>query len=262
MINLRATAAAFKQQATHFFVDPQWIIPSLIAPFVFTVVALMLYKNVEGPIVLYAVLGGGILGMWGNTLYSSGWSINFDRMNGTIEALMVSPTPLMQVVAGRAIWNALVGLINAGLVFLIAILAFQAPSELSDPVLFFFTLMLTLLSLSALGITLSAFFVMTRSSTVLMQIIEYPLYVACGALVPLSLLPEWSRPISYVLAPSWGVDALKLSAGLTGSQGVNIGWAGDCMTMTLLSLAYLGIAVLLFRKLEKKVRVDGTLGRY
>jgi ABC-2 type transport system permease protein len=262
MINLRASKAAFKQQAIHFMADPQWVIPSLIAPFVFTIVVLMLYKDVEGPVVLYAVLGGGVLGMWGNTLYSSGWSINFDRMNGTIEPLMVSPTPLMQVIAGRAVWNTLIGLIDAGLVFLFAEFAFQTDMALPNPLLFFVTLIITLLSLSTLGLVLSAFFVMTRSSSVLMQIIEFPLYVACGAMVPLSLLPIWTRPISYALAPSWGVDALRLSAGLDGTQGIDIGYIGDILIMIVITAFYLVIALLLFQRLERKARVDGTLGRY
>jgi len=262
MVNLRASKAAFKQQAIHFLADPQWVIPSLIAPFVFTIVAMMIYKDVDGPIVIYAVLGGGVLGMWGNTLYSSGWSINFDRMNGTIEPLMVSPTPMMDVIAGRAVWNTLVGLIDALLVFLFAEFAFQASIDLPDPALFFVTLMVTLLSLSTLGIVLSAFFVMTRSSSVLMQIIEFPLYVACGAMVPLTQLPEWSRPVSYALAPSWGVDALRVSAGLEGTQGIDIGYMGDVVVMLLISAVYLLIALWLFRRMERVARIDGTMGRF
>jgi ABC-2 type transport system permease protein len=262
MINPRAIGAAFRQQAIHFLVDPQWVIPSLIAPFVFTIVTLMLYRNVDGPVVLYAVLGGGVLGMWGNTLFSSGWSINYDRMNGTLEPVMISPTPMVQLVAGRAIWNALIGLVNAALVFLCAELAFRTPIHLPDPVLFFITLVLLLLSLSALGLVLSAFFVMTRASTVLMQAVEFPIYVACGALIPLSVLPSWSNPISYALAPTWGVDALRLSAGLGATMDLGIGYLGDMAAMLLVTVAYLLLSLYLFRRLEHKVRVEGTLGRY
>ena len=40
MISPRAMKAALKQQSIHFFVDPQWVIPSIIAPFIFTTVTL------------------------------------------------------------------------------------------------------------------------------------------------------------------------------------------------------------------------------
>jgi ABC-2 type transport system permease protein len=34
----------------------------------------------------------------------------------------------------------------------------------------------------------------------------------CGFLVPLSLLPDWVRPISWALAPTWGIRAIRESA--------------------------------------------------
>jgi ABC-2 type transport system permease protein len=259
--NIRATAGAFKQQALHFFADPQWVIPSLIAPFVFTVVALMIFRSTEGPVVLYAVLGGGILGMWGNTLYSSSWSINFDRMNGTIEPLMVSPTPVMHVVAGRSLWNALLGLLNALLVFLIAELAFQADVRIQDPLLFFFALVTTLVSLALIGLMFSALFVLTRKSFVFTRMLEFPIYVACGAMFPLTFLPEWSMPFSAMLAPSWGVDALRI-ASLEGYETVGLGYWGDMAIILVLSVVYLLITIRLYRSMERRALISGTLGRY
>jgi ABC-2 type transport system permease protein len=37
-------------------------------------------------------------------------------------------------------------------------------------------------------------------------------WLICGFLVPLSLLPTWVRPISWLLAPTWGVRAIRESA--------------------------------------------------
>jgi len=31
-------------------------------------------------------------------------------------------------------------------------------------------------------------------------------------LVPLTLLPAWVRPISYLLAPTWGMSAMRVAA--------------------------------------------------
>ena len=261
IFNIRATAGAFKQQALHFFADPQWVIPSLIAPFVFTVVTLMIFQDSDGPVVLYAVLGGGILGMWGNTLYSSSWSINFDRFNGTIEPLMISPTPLMQVVAGRTFWNALLGLLNALLVFVIAELAFQADVRIADPLLFFVALVATIVSLALIGLMFSALFVLTRTSFVFTRMLEFPIYVACGAMFPLALLPEWTLSFSYILAPSWGVDALRI-ASLDGYQTTGLGYIGDILMIVVLCSFYLLIAIHLYRRMEKRALIAGTLGRY
>jgi len=65
----------------NFFSDPQWIIPNIIAPFIFTAVALIFFRNASGSLALYAVLGGGMMGMWGSTLYGAGVALSFDRWN-------------------------------------------------------------------------------------------------------------------------------------------------------------------------------------
>lgn len=258
-MNFRATRAGFRQAFIDFITDPQWIIPSIIAPFIFTIVALMIFNDNSGPVVLHAVLGGGILGMWGNTLYSSGWSISYDRYNGTLEPLMISPTRLIDVVAGRAIWHTVIGLSNALLVFVVAEFMFDATITLQDPLLFFAVLILTLFSLATIGLIFSAFFVLTRTSSILMSSLEFPIYVVSGALFPISLLPDWAGLISKILAPSWGVEALRSVAFDGYVQSIfmiNVGM------MILLIISYLLIAVGLFHIIERNVRSHGNMGRF
>ena len=44
-MNTKAVRASFKQQLIQFTADPQWIIPSIVAPFLFTAVMLMMYPG-------------------------------------------------------------------------------------------------------------------------------------------------------------------------------------------------------------------------
>jgi len=252
--------ASFKHQGLHFLADPQWIIPNIIAPFVLTLVALLLFKNVDGPVVLYAVLGGGMMGMWGNTLYSSGWSIEFDRWNGTLESVFAAPSPLIWIIAGRALWNSLIGIINGFLVFVIAEIFFQAPVSIADPPLFFLAFFLTLLSLATLGLLFSSAFVLTRQAGVLTNGLEFPIYVGTGTMFPIALLPYWTHPLSLSLGPSWGIDAIRYSA-LPDYAGFTAGYGIDLIIMVLLSAAYLGASVFLFKTVEKRAREGASLGR-
>jgi ABC-2 type transport system permease protein len=261
-MNFRAIGASFRQQAIQFVTDPQWIIPSIISPFLFTMVVLMIYPDVTGPVVLQAVLGGGVLGMWGNTLFASSYTISFDRMNGTLEPLIASPTNLVDVIIGRAIWNALIGLLNALLVFVIAELIFRTDVTVVDPLMFFLTLILTLLSLASIGLIFSAAFVFSRRSYVLTSIAEYPIYILCGALVPITMLPGWTNYISLALAPTWGVEAMKMAAveGYQSTLGFDM-WI--CIAaMLILTAVCLVIASLLLRRIERNILETGSATRY
>lgn len=262
MPNLNAIAGSFKKQALDFIADPQWIIPSMVAPFTFTLVTLMIYPVRDASIVLYAVLGGGVLGMWSNSLRASGFSINYDRMVGTLEPLMVTPTPLMEVIAGRSIWNAMIGLLNSLLVFILAEVVFQTTIKLAEPLLFFIALTFILLSLSAIGLFLAAFFVFTRASSVLTQILELPIFIVSGAMVPINLMPSWSWPLSFTFGPFWGVDALQISAGVSTTSPIPLGYVGDLLMLIMITSVYLAITWVLFKKMDSKARESGSLGRY
>ncbi|MCL1984734.1 MAG: ABC transporter permease [Methanomassiliicoccaceae archaeon] len=260
-MNIKAVSWSFKHQALQFIADPQWIIPSIIAPFLFTVVALYMYGDVDGPVVLTAVLGGGVLGMWGNTLFTSGYSVSYDRYNGTIEPIMLTPTHLIDVIAGRCIWNTFIGLLNAGLVFIAAQVVFRVGVNVLDPLPFFLMLAMTLLALASIGLMFAALYVLTRASFVIMTIMEFPIYVFSGALFPVSSLGSLA-PISYFLAPTWGVDAMKI-AGIAGYESMtSFGILFDVGMMIFLMLLYVAAGMLLFRTIERNIRESGTLVRY
>lgn len=261
MIDLRAMKAALKQQSVHFFVDPQWVIPSIIAPFIFTTVTLFLFHHAGGELLLLAVLGGGVLGMWGNTIQSSSWSIGYDRMNGTLEAIMVTPAPLSSVVFGRCLWNSFLGLLNALAVFLVAHFAFGIDVTVRDPLGFLIALVATLLSLSVLGMVFGAFYVVTRAASAFFQILEFPIYVLSGAVFPLVILPEWSRPFSYAIPATWGAEALKIAT-FSDYDSLGLGYLGALSLTVLTTAVFLLLSLSLFNYLEGRAKVNGTLVRY
>ena len=263
---LTVVYSAFRMAMLHWMADPQWIIPNIIAPFVFTTVALTLFKESTGPFGLYAVLGGGMMGMWGNTIYSSGYAIEFEKWQGTLEEVIAAPSNLMHVITGRAISNAFFGLTNMIAILVIAVVGFRVPLGISDPLMFAVSLLLTLLSVSALGLIFASAFVLSRSAQALTNGLETPLYIVSGSMFPIALLPFWIHPAAYVLGPTWGVDAIRLA---TSTDYVSQSfWAGmspnvaiflDLTVMVLITLIYVAIAAVLFKLVEKRARITGTM---
>lgn len=263
---LRVIYSAFRMAMLHWTADPQWVIPNIIAPFVFTAVALTLFQNSTGPFGLYAVLGGGMMGMWGNTLYSSGYSIEFEKWQGTLEEVMATPSKLLHVITGRSVSNALFGLTNMVAVLLIAAFGFRITLGIENPLLFAVSLVLTLLSVSALGLIFASAFVLSRSAQTLTNGLEIPLYIISGSMFPIALLPFWAHPAAYVLGPTWGVDAIRLAT--SQQYASNSFWSGmdpnlamilDLAVMIAITLAYAIIAMVLFKMVEKRARTTGTL---
>lgn len=262
MPRLRATVASFRHQAAMFLAEPQWLIPNVIAPFVLAMVVLMLYREPSPEAVLYAVLGGGMMGMWGNTLYASGFSIQSDRWWGTVDAVFSAPSPLIWIISGRTIWNAFVGIVNGLFVLVAAMIIFQTPLEVADFWLFMLAFVLTLLSLAALGMLFSAAFVLTRSAQVLTNGLEFPIYVGTGSMFPIFLLPYWTHPLSYSLAPTWGIDAIRYAALPSYSDGFAVGYWGDILYMVILALFYVTVSIWLYKAVDHRARKTANLMRY
>lgn len=261
MTRLQTISGSFRMSLLHFFADPQWIIPNIIAPFVFTIVALTLFGNVSASVALYAVLGGGMMGMWGNTLYGSGFALAFDRWNGTIEYVLATPSRLVWIIAGRSASNAVLGLVNAFAIVLVVAIGYGTLFVVANPVLFILALILTLASLSALGVVFCSAFLLSRSAQVMTNGLEMPIYVATGSMFPIALLPFWSHPISLSLGPTWGIDAMRYAADAT-YTGLGFGYWTDLLLVAASTAIYMAIGFWLFIVVEKKVRRDATLTEY
>lgn len=104
----------------------------------------------------------------------------------------------------------------------------------------------------ALGFVLAVLFVRFRQAWALGNMLEYPVWLIAGFLVPLSLFPSWVRPISWVLAPTWGIRAIR-GAALGGSA-----W-GDIGMSLLLGGAYVLLGILLVHRALDAARGKGTL---
>ena len=109
-----------------------------------------------------------------------------------------------------------------------------------------------MLAFAGLGLLFAVSFVRFRAAWVLGNFFEYPVWLICGFLVPLSLLPAWVRPISWVLAPTWGMNAIRESA-LGGTP------LPDLLLCLGLGAVYIGFAVLVTNRVLYDARARGSL---
>lgn len=246
-----------------FFADPQWLIPNIIAPFVFTLVAFFMFQGQtsSSSFLLYLVLGSGLMGMWGTTIYASANSIGFDRWNGTMESTLAAPIPLSWIALGRVLFNTLQGVLNAVFILVIGLVWFRVGFGLVNPPAFFFASIVTFLSLSAFGLLMTTVLLLSRKGGFITNSMEIPVYIATGTMFPVILLPVVYLPFAFMLAPTWGIEAIRLAA-LPGYVGLSTTYWEDMLIMVVETLAYLGLAFFLFKRVEAYAKRIGTLEEY
>lgn len=186
---------------------------SIVWPMFFATTAFLMFRVGHDPhTLLYASLGASVMGIWSATSTSASGAIQQQRWLGTLELLVAAPANFALVMLPLTVAMSTIGLYS-----MIATLAwghfvFGVSLHVAHPMLFVFAVPTTIASIGAAGFLLSVAVVRYRTAWALGNALEYPVWLVCGFLVPLSLLPVWVRPISWVLAPTWGVRAIRESA--------------------------------------------------
>ena len=257
----RILGASFRLAAQTFVADPQWLIPSIVAPVIFALAAYEMYRGSGPVLVLYAILGAGMMSMWGQTLYGSGWATGQDRVFGTLEPTLQAPTPYVYVVLGRILWNVVSGLVGGAIVYVVVVAESGQIPAVVNPLLFVVLFLFVMVTLASVGVILSAFYVYTRFAGFIQNIGEFAFYVGTGCMFPVIFLPWWTNPVSLVFPPTWALDALRYGS-IPGYQGFAWGFGWDLVGAVATMTVYLVLAGLVFHRVERHVLEVGTLGDY
>ena len=230
-----------------------FVLTSVFMPVVVATVAFYMFQagQREGTL-FWAALGSAVYGIWSSTLFGSGGAIQWQRWQGTLELLVAAPAPFFLVVLPLTLATSTIGIYSLCATLLWGRVAFGIPFEVAQPFAFALAIPVTILGLGLLGMVFAATFVLYRNANALSNMLEWPVLLVTGMLVPLSLLPTWAHPIAWVLAPTWGVQAIR-EAALGGTPWPDIG-----MTL-LLGGTYLALGALFLRHFEVAARKQATL---
>jgi ABC-2 type transport system permease protein len=230
-----------------------FIFTALIEPLIFATIAYYLFKTGQRPgTLLYASLSAGLMGIWTNTLFGSGGAISWQRWEGTLEPLVASPPRFIFVLFPLTLATVTVGLYSLASTLIWGRIVFGIPLDITHPLWFLLAVFVMVVSLGTLGLILGSSFVLYRNANALSNMLEFPVWLVTGAIVPLSLLPGWVHPLSWVLAPTWGFRAVRAAA-LGGDPRPGIAMS------VLLAVVYLGIAEFFIGVFERRARERATL---
>jgi ABC-2 type transport system permease protein len=225
-------------------------------PMIIAILALFMLQDKGGDFAMFVVVGSGLTGLWSSLLFVSGNSINVERWTGTLESLVGVPTPFDVIVFGKNLANVFQSLLSMVTSYGLAAFLFGYSLSLTQPLLFFITLLLSMFAFICFGLTIAPLFVLYRSIQQWQNAMEFPVYIMCGFLFPIALLPGWTTPVSYLLPPYWAALALHgTSTAVMPLDQILFCWA----MMAVFSIVDLFIASQLFKVMLYKARVDATL---
>ena len=225
----------------------------VIWPLFFATTAFFMFRASDDPSTLvYAALGASVMGIWSATSVAASSALQRERWLGTLEILVAAPVHFSLVLLPITIAMSTIGLYSLAATLLWGRFLFGIDITVEHPVLFVLAVPATIASIGMVGFLLAVTVVRYRTAWALGNAFEYPVWLVCGFLVPLSLFPDWVRPISWALPPTWGVDAIR-EAALGGSPLVEIALCVGLGTL------YAAAGVLLVETVLRAARASASL---
>ncbi|MFE4924886.1 ABC transporter permease [Streptomyces sp. NPDC056661] len=190
--------------------SPMELALNIVWPLFFATVALLLYRLPGREVSLsYVAFGASVMTIWTAMSSKASTLLMRERGSGTLELLVAAPERFSLTIVSMIFAVSTVGFYSMITTLLWSGLVFNVDLTVAQPVHFAIAVAVTMLSFAVTGFIICVTIVRYRVAWALGAALEYPVWLLCGFLMPVSLLPEWTRPASWLLPPFWGMAAIR-----------------------------------------------------
>jgi len=165
---------------------------------------------------------------------------------GTLEQLMVTPIRPWELMVGKTLPFALVGILDVMMIALIGVFWFEVPLQ-GNPLILFVGAVLFLMSSIAIGLFISTISSTQRQAQISVFFFTMPAFILSGFAFPIENMPAWvqyltyANPLRYFLVIIRGIFL----------KGITL----DILWPQMLSLAALGILMIILSSLRFQKRL-------
>ena len=169
-----------------------------------------------------------------------------ERTSGTLSRLLASPLKESELVAGYAVAFGIIGIAQSAVLLSAAVILFHV-TIVGDVLLAFGVIALLAIVSEGLGIMLSSFARREAQAIQFLPIVVLPAFLLSGVFWPIQAIPEWLRPVSYVLPTTYAVEAVR--------SVILRGWGldkiyPDVIALLIFAGVFLALATILLRRRE------------
>ena len=207
----------------------------------------------------YVLLSTAFFSYVGVGLGSFSGRIRSEQVQGTLEALLLTPTKVPTILFSMSLWNLLFATLNM-LIYLIAgRYLFRVSFDNVNILSAFVILILTIVSFSSLGILSASFIMVFKRGNPVGWVISSLEGLIGGVYFPVTVLPVWLQFLAKFLPITYAVRAIELAVYRNYSLAQLSQEAGFLL---LFSALLLPLSLFSFKYALKKARRHGSLIQY
>jgi ABC-2 type transport system permease protein len=221
--------------------QPNFSVQALLAPITAKIVGI-----VPGNPNYFEFIAPGIIAMIVMTAVLTGLaaSISREREVGTLDGILISPINRLSIILGKAMSQAIRGLIQGAIVLLLAFIFFGVTIQ-GNILLIILLLLLGIFSFVGLGILVSAIAAEQETATQLLFMFQFPMLFLSGVFFPILLMPSFMQKIAHVIPLTYAITALRkvmvLGAGISAVKS-------EILILAIFGIVTIAISVPVFKK--------------
>ncbi len=208
----------------------------------------------------YVLVGMAFFNFAGTGLGSLSGRIHAEQIQGTLEAILVTPIRMSTFLVSISLWNFVLATVTLLLYLVVATIGFQLDFGRANLLSVLVILALTGVAFTGLGLLCASLVLVFKRGNPLAWILQQgfsPLF--SGVYFPISVFPEWLRLISYCLPSTYALQAMELAVHRNASLMDLLPQLG---ILCALSLAISPLGLWSFKVAFAKAKRDGSLGHY
>jgi ABC-2 type transport system permease protein len=187
-----------------------------------------------------------------------GFSMKNDMDAGTLESNWIMPVPRPLLLVGRTIVSLATTTLTSTVMLALAgwIFGFRANGSTLQALLLALPM---LVGLYGFGFAFAALVLIVREANTMVDVSAFLVQGFSGTDFPVTVLPKWLLPVSLVLPLTYGLDAVR--GKLLGTRTL-LPIQAEAGILIVFMFVMIGLGLVAFRRLERRVRQLGTLGQH
>ena len=181
------------------------------------------------------------------------------QTSGTLEAMIMTPAPLSQIIIGSAIWSYAFTTVRVLIYLALGVFVLGLRLQNVNVGGIFVSLILAIIAFASIGIIAASLIMVIKRGNPITGLFSNLSFLLGGVYYPIEILPDWLRPVAQLLPITYALNAMRASL-LTGASWTAL--APDLFALVIFCVILFPISLFIFRFAVERAREDGSLTHF
>jgi ABC-2 type transport system permease protein len=221
--------------------------------------AVPLLTDYNGDYFAFVLIGIAFGSYFGTGLTGFATALRQAQTTGTLEALLMTPTPVSTIIIGSAAWSYTYTTFRVLVYLLVGVLFLGLNLRGANVLAALVSLVLAIISFASIGIVTAGVIMIIKRGDPVTALFGNAANLIGGVYYPVEILPDWLQTLAKLLPITYALRAMRLAL-IGGASWQTL--APDLLALGLFCVVLFPVSLVIFRFAVDRARADGSLAQY